>query len=989
MRAKVLIFASLLGLAAGDAWAARIYVTTEDPGIGTGACSLQEAIYSSVLHDTMDGTHGIAIDATDQGNPPDHFITTGCVIGDGDDTIVLPTAGTLKMVTFLDGDAYNPYGPTATPLIFSTITIEGNGARLEWDPAASGNVRLFAIGAASIKTPNGTASGTGSLTLRNAYVGGFHVKGGDGRDGGGGGLGAGGAIYLQNGSLVIESSTFESNWAIGGNGSQTSGSGGGGGGGLSGNGGHEAGAGGGGGGARGDGGNGFGTGGGGGGGTVFSGGTADVGGPGGYLNGGNGGGPSNDGAAAKGPGGGGGGGGFCTNCGPGTLFTQNGSGGDGGYGGGGGGGGDGGGRGGFGGGGGSGGLASGGDGGFGGGGGNGGAAGSFGGNGDDNGAGGGGAALGGAIFSDGGIVTIHNSTFTNNEVRRSSAPAGSGAQGGQDTGGAVFSHNADLTIVNSTFSGNRSEGFGGGGGVVIYMDPSDSGIGGPDIFIKLTIDNSIFANNGVYECFFTGNVHTQGVGNLIMRNAPGSQPYGACPGVVTADDPQLGGLQDNGGFTRTMAIPFGSVAMSAADPSTSLSTDQRGQVRPQAGGFDIGAYEICRRQLAGGLIEPMFCSETTFAGFPTTTLTIQSSTPSGGTVTPAPGTYTAPQDTVEVVSAAPASGYYLKNWTGNVAQPNSLTTTIVIGNQPQTVTANFQLHDFTLSADPTSFMLPLGGATATSYATATALGDFADPIELTATGHPAGVAASLSANVLTPVVGSPATSTLTIAVGPSVTPLSFVETIAGNSSGLAGALTHSAQVNVTFVITPEGLVKIIDQDLTLGCIVNPGLAQSLTAKVNAYQTLASAGHVQSATNILAAFQYEVQAQIGHLIVTSCKDPVGGNSFSPGQALLADAQALQATLGTAVKAAPIVGTVASTSDAGVAGRTVNLLSGKTVIATASTDAVGFYYLDTGTLRQGSQYAVTVTIPKGYKSSSPQSQTFTWMGNALRLVDFVLN
>jgi hypothetical protein len=133
----------------------------------------------------------------------------------------------------------------------------------------------------------------------------------------------------------------------------------------------------------------------------------------------------------------------------------------------------------------------------------------------------------------------------------------------------------------------------------------------------------------------------------------------------------------------------------------------------------------------------------------------------------------------------------------------------------------------------------------------------------------------------------------------------------------------------------------------------------------------------------------VQAQIGHHIVTICIDPVVNASYSPGQTLIVDAQSLQATLGTAVKAAPIVGTVVSNSDAGVAGRTVNLLSGKSVIATASTDAVGFYYLDTGTLKQGSQYTVTVTIPNGYKSSSPQSQTFTWMGNALRLVDFVLN
>ena len=994
------LFAALCLLFAGSASAARIYVTTPYPGVGTGACSLQEAIYSSVLHDTLDGgAHGIAIDATDQ----DHFITTGCVMGDGNDTIVLPTDGEIKLSKDVDWDAYNPYGPTATPLIVSTITIEGNGATLQWDPQAKGNVRLFAVGGASIKTPNGTASGTGSLTLRNVTVIGFHAKGGDGRNGGGGGLGAGGAIYLQSGSLIVEGSTFGDNGATGGNGGKWDGDAGGGGG-LGGNGGNSInGGGGGGGGARGDGGDGSSSG-GGGGGTVFAGASSTItsaaGGPGGYICGGNGGDVSdngNDGHPGKCPGGGGGGSGEGRN--PILMNFSSVKGGDGTYGGGGGGG-DGspvtgqdgnGGNGGFGGGGG-GGTDHGGHGGFGGGGGVGigfissssGGGGKFGGSGVDYISGGGGGALGGAIFSDSGTVTVRNSTFYGNFVFR----GGSGSNGlghgenGSDAGGAIFSRNGDLTIQNATFSGNLSTG--SGAAVVAYMVSDD-----PSAFKLLTLDNTILADNGANECFVIGNVQTSGAGNLIMSNGSGSGSFGPCPGVVLTADPQLGPPQDNGGFTPTMAIPFNGIAMSAADASTSLATDQRGQARPQAGGYDIGAYQICRRLIGTGLIEPMFCSETTFAGFPTTSLTIQSSTTSGGTVTPAPGTYTEPQNTVEVLSAAPAAGYYLKNWTGNVTQPNSLTTTIIIGSAPQTVTANFQLHDFTLAASPTSLTLPLGGTTATSDITASALGDFGDEITLTATGQPSNVAASLSANPLTPVVGTSATSTLRIAVGPSVIPQSFTETVTGNSTGLSGALSHSAQVNVTFVITAEALVKIINQDLALGCIDASGIGQSLIAKVNTFQMLASGGHVHGAANVLAAFEYEVQAQIGHHIVSSCTDPVTSTAFSPGATLLADAQALQATLGAPVKAAPIVGTVTSTSDSGIAGRIVNLLSGKTVIATASTDAVGFYYFDTDSLTLGAQYSVTVTIPKGYKTSLPASQAITWSGGPVKLADFVLN
>ena len=876
MRFRTSLFALLCVAFAGSGFAATIYVTTEVPGIGTGACSLQEAIYSSVLHDTLDGTHGIAIDATD----PDHFISTGCVMGDGNDTIVLPTDGLITMSQDLDGDAYNFYGPTATPLIYSTITIEGNGATLQWDATAKGNVRLFAI------------VGWGSLTLRNVHVTGFHVKGGDGRDGGGGGLGAGGAIYVNGGgALVVENSTFDANRAVGGNGSQGSA---GGGGGLSGNGGHEGSArfgsiGGGGGGARGNGGDTFGGGGGGGGGTVFSGGSAEVGGPGGYLCGGNGGGAGNDGAAGKCLGGGGGGGGECDFCGPGGLFSEEGNGGDGAYGGGGGGG-HSGGRGGFGGGGGAIDFCAippcGGEGGFGGGGAAGASGGSFGGHGGDLGAAGGGGALGGAIFIDDGTLTVRNSTFTNNEVKRGLAAPGSNANNGSDAGGAIFSHDGDLTIVNSTFSGNQSTG--SGAAVVAYMDPSD----GPDIFIRFTLDNTIIANNSANECFFTGNVHTQGAGNLIMSNGSGSGPFGACPGVVLIDDPQLGSLQDNGGFTPTMAIPFNGIAMGAADAATSLAADQRGADRPQGNGWDIGAFEICRKKLLE-LVEPFPCGETRFKGSTTFPLTIDAAA-GGGSVSPAPGTYQAPANTVTVLDATPNAGYYFNGWTGNVTSPSSASTTVII-DRAQSVTANFQLHDFTLSANPTSFTLPLGGTTTTSDVTASALGDFDDEITLAATGHPAGVAVSLSAKTVTPIVGTPAPSIVTIAVGPSAIPQSFTETITGESSGLSGALSHSAQIGVTFVITADALVKIINQDLALGCIASASFAQSLIGKVNAYQTLASAGNVLAASNVLAAFQSEVRAQIGHQIVSSCTDPVGGNTFSPGQALLADTRALQATL----------------------------------------------------------------------------------------------
>src|SRR5438105_3446907 len=476
---------------------ARIYVTTTVQKIGdvsTDGCSLQEAIYSSVLHDSLDGGyHGIAIDATD----PDHFIGTNCVKGTGNgDTIVLPNGAMFQLTDSLDdpssplgADAYNYMGPTATPIIFSTMTMEANGATLQW--TGKGNSRLFAIGNATVSTPHFIVSGTGSVTLRNAYIKGFHVKGGDGREGGCGGLGAGGAIYLRYGTLTVENSTFDSNAALGGNGALDSS---GGGGGLSGNGGPAV----------------------------------------------------NDGGGGSGGFGGGGGAGkhpFISGSGPGK-------------------------------------------------------GGAFGGD-AINSDGGGGGALGGAIFNDGGSVTVHNSTFYNNSVQRGISPTfGCGSVGGcssggygGDAGGAIFSHNGSTTIVDTTLSNNQSTG--SGGGIVVYSDSSA-------IF---TIQDTILANNGANECFFTGNVTTSGVGNLVMSNGSGTQPFGACPGVVATVDPQLQALEPasvNGGKTPTMAIPLYSSAMGVADPGTSLPSDQHNADRPQPdksprNGYDIGAFTVCRR----------------------------------------------------------------------------------------------------------------------------------------------------------------------------------------------------------------------------------------------------------------------------------------------------------------------------------------------------------------------------------------------------------
>ena len=162
-----------------------IPVTTVQQKItSTGGCSLQEAIYSA----NYDASVAVRFSGT---NPV--IIPTQCVAGSGDDSIVLP-AGALFQLSSIVDDADNPTGPTATPIIFSNITLYAYGATLE--RTGSKNFRLFAV------------HPLGHLTIKKAHIRGFRAQGGNGGRGGGGGMGAGGAIYVMNGSLVIEASTF-------------------------------------------------------------------------------------------------------------------------------------------------------------------------------------------------------------------------------------------------------------------------------------------------------------------------------------------------------------------------------------------------------------------------------------------------------------------------------------------------------------------------------------------------------------------------------------------------------------------------------------------------------------------------------------------------------------------------------------------------------------------------------------------------------------
>lgn len=196
---------------------------------------------------------------------------------------------------------------------------------------------------------------------------------------------------------------------------------------------------------------------------------------------------------------------------------------------------------------------------------------------------------GGGLFNGGGTATINNSTISGNN--------------GFLRGGGIDIGFGTVTINNSTISGNSA--------------PSGHGGGIENIYGAATINNSTISGNTAWHS--VGGIEGAATlqNSIVASNSPGncsgsmtSKGYnmssdGTCNLSNSGDrnntDPKLGPLQNNGGPTLTMALPSGSPAVDAGNPSGCtdgsghlLTTDQRGYPRhdpEDTSGCDMGAYE--------------------------------------------------------------------------------------------------------------------------------------------------------------------------------------------------------------------------------------------------------------------------------------------------------------------------------------------------------------------------------------------------------------
>jgi hypothetical protein len=173
----------------------------------------------------------------------------------------------------------------------------------------------------------------------------------------------------------------------------------------------------------------------------------------------------------------------------------------------------------------------------------------------------------------GGLRTLGDANIINSTISGNTSTAWHG--------GAMFSTDGTVTILNSTIVNNNApEGTTGGLMVATFGAP-----------VLVTVQNSIIADNSTYSCQVEGSPAVAvltSLGNNVFTD-------GSC-GAIGSDqvvaNTLLASLADNGGPTLTHALLAGSPAVDAADGASCPATDQRGVVRPQGPGCDVGAFEL-------------------------------------------------------------------------------------------------------------------------------------------------------------------------------------------------------------------------------------------------------------------------------------------------------------------------------------------------------------------------------------------------------------
>jgi hypothetical protein len=204
---------------------------------------------------------------------------------------------------------------------------------------------------------------------------------------------------------------------------------------------------------------------------------------------------------------------------------------------------------------------------------------------------------GGGIYNELSVLKMVNSTVVGNTV---------GAVGNGGDGGGVYNFSnpfvEDSAIYSSTIADNTAVGEERQGGN-IFVDSDDviaarvpgDVAGGKIDGGPLRMRNTIVADGHAESGPNCGGTDPVTDGHNLISNSECGQNPGA--GDITAQ-PNLKPLSDQGGPTLTRSLNVGSPAINAGDPDGCaddnglLTSDQRGDARPQGGRCDIGAVEF-------------------------------------------------------------------------------------------------------------------------------------------------------------------------------------------------------------------------------------------------------------------------------------------------------------------------------------------------------------------------------------------------------------
>jgi hypothetical protein len=221
----------------------------------------------------------------------------------------------------------------------------------------------------------------------------------------------------------------------------------------------------------------------------------------------------------------------------------------------------------------------------------------------------GGRAEAGGGIGNFGVLTLEHSTVTGNVADINLCTSLCQVAG---AGGGVLNNDGDVVLINSTVSGNTGYDGGGISNQEAFASPTPPRLtlvnstmanntshrGGAVHFEDhgtLTIRNSILANNSATEpaSYDTCDLHqaTLIVIGAALFSDPGCWPTTPPAGAIVASPIVLGALANNGGPTRTHALPKGSAAIDNG-LLCNVTVDQRYVARPQGLACDIGAYEF-------------------------------------------------------------------------------------------------------------------------------------------------------------------------------------------------------------------------------------------------------------------------------------------------------------------------------------------------------------------------------------------------------------